>query len=136
LYQKYQLSLIDNFVFEESKFQYIGENELTILIAEKSIPNKNCYLWRSIYSNILPNVPTIDPNDFNETLPTLSDLHHNIKNINAYHYIRKNNSTIIIYGVWADDIYYPCIITKQSKIPEFPNIPYFLGLGLGLGVRG
>jgi len=126
LYQKYQISLIDNFVFEESKFQYIGENELTVLIAEKSIPNKNCYLWRSIYSNRLPNVPTIDPNDFNETLPTLSDLHHNIKNINAYHYIRKNNSTIIIYGVWADDIYYPCIITKQSKIPEFPNIPYFL----------
>ncbi|KAG4085339.1 hypothetical protein H8356DRAFT_1435432 [Neocallimastix lanati (nom. inval.)] len=45
MYQKYQLSLIDNFVFEK-------KNELRVLIAEKSVSNKNCYQSNSIYSNI------------------------------------------------------------------------------------
>ena len=33
----------------KSKFRYIGENELIVLIVKKSVPDKNCYLWRSIY---------------------------------------------------------------------------------------
>ena len=88
-------------------------------------------LWRSIYSEAIPLVPIIkDTEEFYNTLPTFSFLRKTIKNVSSYHYnvIDEINKFFIVYGIWEDEIYYPCKASLQifEQDKNIPNKPYLL----------
>ena len=126
MYKKFDITIVDDSLYKSCLYQFVN-NSVTILVAEKSIPNKNnCFLWHSIYSNVISDIPKINSETLEKSLPTLEDLKDLIKNITAYHYISKNKKEKILYGVWSEDIYFPCAATIQFNIPILPNKPYLL----------
>ncbi|ORX42306.1 hypothetical protein BCR36DRAFT_416187 [Piromyces finnis] len=107
--------------------QYISDNK-TVLITEKEFPDEKVYLWRSIYSEIIPTIPIIKDNDeLYNTLPSFSFLCKNIKNITAYHYniMNEYNKKVIIYGVWVNEDYYPCKASIEILKSTILNKPYY-----------
>jgi len=129
IYQNYNISVIDNTLFLKYHGQYAVNNKKTIFIAESSFSDKKYYLWRSIYTNIIPELPIMDNDAFISTLPSLSLLKECINEITSYHYCQNylDNSKIIIFGVWYNEIYYPCqITTLKSEMINTENKPFLL----------
>lgn len=134
MYKKNFISILDNSKLTKYVKQFVigkeKENK-TVLVAEKEFPCENCYLWRSIYSEAIPLVPIIkDTEEFYNTLPTFSFLRKTIKNVSSYHYnvIDEINKIFIVYGIWEDEIYYPCKASLQifEQDKNIPNKPYLL----------
>ncbi|ORX41574.1 hypothetical protein BCR36DRAFT_416706 [Piromyces finnis] len=114
MYKKNSILIMDSTKLNKCIKQYVLDNDTattTILIAEKEYPNENFYLWRSIYSEVIPKIPIIkDAEEFHNTLPSFSFLCKTIKSISAFHYnaLDENNEKFMVYGVWENEIYYPC----------------------------
>jgi len=121
-------------IVDENEFnlyiaQFITNEKITVLIAEKIISddlNQNYYLWKSIQTNMISNVPIINNSSLNETFPPFSILCKEIKEITGYHYFKNDNKNFIVYGIWKDDIYYPCKATVVQLEVNTPNKPYLL----------
>ncbi|ORX42635.1 hypothetical protein BCR36DRAFT_415987 [Piromyces finnis] len=103
--------------------QYVSDNK-TVLITEKEFPDEKIYLWRSIYSEIIPTIPIIKDNDkLYNTLPSFSFLY-------------ECNKKVIIYGVWDNEDYYPCkasIEILKSTILNKPLSKYIFRVKLERG---
>ena len=138
MFKRNNISIIDNFKLKNYVRQYALEsNNKTVLIAEKKLPEENCYLWRSIYSEIIPEIPTIsNTKELYESLPSFSSLCKINENISAYHYFKFNDdddtndngsdNIVRIFGVWVKDIYYPCKLSLEKLNINIPNRPYLL----------
>ncbi|ORX43042.1 hypothetical protein BCR36DRAFT_361552 [Piromyces finnis] len=128
MFKKNSISIIDNATLTKYIKQYVSDNK-TVLITEKESPDEKVYLWRSIYSEIIPTIPIIKDNDkLYNTLPSFSFLCKNIKNITAYHYsiMDENNKKVITYGVWDNEVYYPYKASIEILKSTILNKPYLI----------
>ncbi|ORX41415.1 hypothetical protein BCR36DRAFT_416805 [Piromyces finnis] len=131
MYKKNSILIMDNTKLNKCLKQYVlnTTTTTTILIAEKEFPKENFYLWRSIYSEVIPKIPIIkNAEEFHNTLPSFSFLCKIIKNITAFHYSvpDENNEKFIVYGVWENEIYYPCKASLEVLNSDSINKPYLL----------
>ncbi|OUM59718.1 hypothetical protein PIROE2DRAFT_14689 [Piromyces sp. E2] len=100
MFKKNNISILDNVKTNKYIKQYVLEkNNKSVFVAEKEFQNENCYLW----------------------------------SISAYHYYNQNNlmmvddkSKVIIYGIWVENIYYPCKASIETLESSIPNQPYLL----------
>jgi len=135
MFKRNNISIIDNSKLKKYIRQYVLErNNKTILIAEKELEKENCYLWRSIYSDIIPEIPRVsNRKELYDSLPSFSSLCKINENISAYHYfILKDdddddgNDIVRVFGIWVKDIYYPCKSSLEKLNRNTPNKPYLL----------
>ena len=60
MFKRNNISIIDNSKLKKYVRQYVLEsNNKTVLVAEKELEKENCYLWRTIYSEIIPEIPRV-----------------------------------------------------------------------------
>jgi len=135
MFKRNNISIIDNSKLKRYVRQYALEsNNKTVLIAEKKLEEENCYLWRSIYSEIIPEIPIVsNMKELYDSLPSFSSLCKINKNISAYHYFKTNNdgndggdNIVRVFGIWIKDIYYPCKSSFEKLQLNIPNKPYLL----------
>jgi len=137
MFRKNCISIIDNSKLEKYIRQYVsGGNNKTVLIAEKRAEEENSYIWKTIYSEVLPEIPIISNlEELYESLPSFSYLCKINENISAYHYyepfIHDNDNkddyiSATVFGIWVGDIYYPCKTSLEKLKSNIPNKPYLL----------
>jgi len=137
MFRRNKISIIDNFKLKNYVRQYVlKKNNKTVLIAEKEMKKEYCYLWRSVYSEIIPEIPIVsNVKELYESLPSFSLLCKINENISAYHYFKLNDDDgkddgdiikVRVFGVWVKDIYYPCKTSFENLKINSPNKPYLL----------
>ncbi|ORX41442.1 hypothetical protein BCR36DRAFT_252010, partial [Piromyces finnis] len=115
MYKKNSISIIDNKMLSKYIKQYVIDTDnKTVFITEKEYSKENCYLWRSIYSEVIPKIPIVkDANEFYNTLPSFSFLY-------------ESDEKFIVYGIWENEIYYPCKSSLEILKSNNINKPYLL----------
>jgi len=135
MFKRNNISIIDNSKLKKYIRQYVlEENNKTVLIAEKELEEDNCYLWRSVYSEIIPEIPIVsNMKAVYDSLPSFSSLCKINKNISAYHYFKVNDdgnesgdNIVRVFGIWVKDIYYSCKSSLEKLNRNTPNKPYLL----------
>jgi len=127
MFRKNNIYITDDSKVDSYLAQYIIEENKPIFVATGNLSNGN-YLWKNYHGKKLLNVPELTSNEFYHSLPSLSELYENVNGITDYHYCIKDlkNKEFIIFGVWNNDIYYPCKITSKIFETDIPNKPYLL----------
>ncbi|KAL6621154.1 hypothetical protein U3516DRAFT_862998 [Neocallimastix sp. 'constans'] len=124
LYNKNNISNIDNNELQNCVKQFVQEDDQVIPIAEERI----------FYSNVIPEISIISPSQFESLLPELSDLYDHVKDISVYHYYstskdNEENNNIIVYGVLPGMKNKPYLLLNRNIdgliiIPNNNNINY------------